>query len=293
MSESRLIIKGTGNPSEALNPFSLAFVGNSFTYFNDLPGMFEGFIGQASKQAGESHPVLIRRGQLTKGGQHLGGSTGHVSDPKLSTLFEEKWNVVVVQDNSQVPAGGRPSLRDESHEALRDTFAPSIVAQSAKAIVYSTWGHRDDGSVYERLPQYQDFVTMNQMSQAGCLRYAEILRDAGCGSVVVAPVGLAFGLIHRSDPALHHRLYTPDAFHPSRLGTYLAVCVLYAVITQQSPVGLQWIPGGCAYDKTLRKRFPDYTIEEVTPELAKKLQEIAQEAVVMSRGGKTSKPASL
>ena len=54
----------------------------------------------------------------------------------------------------------------------------------------------------------------------------------------VAPVGMAWekALTHRPDLSL----WRADHVHATPQGTYLAACVLYAVIYGQSPVGLDY-----------------------------------------------------
>jgi hypothetical protein len=49
----------------------------------------------------------------------------------------------------------------------------------------------------------------------------------------VARVGLAWAAAHRSHPEL--RLWARDGKHPSRAGSYLAPCVLYAVLSERDP----------------------------------------------------------
>jgi hypothetical protein len=55
---------------------------------------------------------------------------------------------------------------------------------------------------------------------------------------LVIPVGIAYesAYLSRPDIKLHH----PDGTHPGMLGTYLGACVIFAFITSQSPVGLDY-----------------------------------------------------
>jgi uncharacterized protein (TIGR03382 family) len=71
---------------------------------------------------------------------------------------------------------------------------------------------------------------------------------------VVAPAGLAFEYIfdqltqEGEDPlgeeSLFSQLYSGDGSHPATPGTYLVACVLFATMTGETPVGLQWAPDG-------------------------------------------------
>ena len=62
-----------------------------------------------------------------------------------------------------------------------------------------------------------------------------------CGTelgVKVAPVGLAFERANRERPALS--LFLPNNTHVNEYGVYLTVCVLYATLFEQNPVGLAY-----------------------------------------------------
>ena len=53
---------------------------------------------------------------------------------------------------------------------------------------------------------------------------------------ILLPAGDAWVAAWRREPAL--RLYGPDGFHPTLLGSYLAALAIYGGLTQSSPVGL-------------------------------------------------------
>ena len=54
----------------------------------------------------------------------------------------------------------------------------------------------------------------------------------------VMPVGIAYELAYKKDPKI--KLHHPDGTHPSMLGTYLGACVVFATLTDSSPVGLNY-----------------------------------------------------
>ena len=60
-------------------------------------------------------------------------------------------------------------------------------------------------------------------------------------NAMVAPVGIAWQNGMLKDPQLG--LWQADGLHPSIEGSYLAACVFYAVIYQQSPEGLTYTAG--------------------------------------------------
>ena len=62
--------------------------------------------------------------------------------------------------------------------------------------------------------------------------YEQLGKEAG-GTIV--PVGLVWQRAKQLRPDLP--IYTSDGSHPSPLGTYLATCTFYGVITGNSPIG--------------------------------------------------------
>ncbi len=57
----------------------------------------------------------------------------------------------------------------------------------------------------------------------------------------LAPVGLAWQAALALDPRID--LWEADGVHPTRTGSYLTVCVFYAVIFEENPQGLAYYGG--------------------------------------------------
>ena len=70
---------------------------------------------------------------------------------------------------------------------------------------------------------------------------AAYLLIAGELNVPVAPVGFTWYMVRHDHPDIE--LWQDDGNHPSRAGTYLAACVFYASIFQESPEGLSFHGG--------------------------------------------------
>ena len=60
-------------------------------------------------------------------------------------------------------------------------------------------------------------------------------------NILVIPVGLAFAEINKNFPAIN--LYTRDKRHPSKLGTYLAACVIFSSVYKKTPEGNSFLFG--------------------------------------------------
>ena len=229
----------------------LAWVGNSYVYFNDLPSMLAAMLATCAT-------IECTHEQVTPGGERL---AGHAKNPEVARLLDagNTWDAVVLQDNSAVPGGSDAAALAASHAALDEYFAPRVERQTVW--IYGTWGHRL-GCVYRQHREaYPDYETMQARTTAGCEGYAERL---GCRMV---PVGDAFRRVHELDVAagvdpldadsLFSRLYAPDDFHPSRLGSYLSCCCFYAALTGASPVGTPFRPAErCEHDERMLAAHP-------------------------------------
>ena len=262
----------------------VGFIGNSFTFYNDLPAMIDGLmLASSSLSSNDStcasarHAPLALRGQVTVGGQDFKGHGQDVNVQRFLTEYD--WDFVVLQDHSNVPGGYDASRLRDSHEFLEQKICPALVHKS-RILLYQTWGHQH-GTVYEAAKAaYPDFSTMSAATARGYQTYAQLLTSLGC-SVSIAPVGRAFELIYRQkNDDLFRRLFVPDQFHPSRIGTYLAACVIFACLTGLSPIGLPYLPSGCKLDGALKSKFgANWEPESISSELSRLLQSVAHDAV--------------
>lgn len=189
-------------------PLKVLFVGNSYTYVNDLPKM----IAELAK-AGKQRP--LEYDSVTPGGYTL---EKHVKDGKAANKIAAlKWDYVVLQEQSL-----RPIKNPESMLEYGRQLDATIKKQGAKTLLYLTWARQD-------APDSQAALTK---------AYREL---AGETKAVVAPVGRAWEAALKDDPTAG--LHAPDKSHPSKKGTYLAACVFYGVLYGKSPEGL---PGATA-----------------------------------------------
>jgi hypothetical protein len=136
-------------------------------------------------------------------------------------LSSSKWDFVVLQEQSQLPAVEQ--LRRQQMYPAAQLLVRRIRDAGARPILFMTWAHRA-GWPENGLPDYR---SMQLQVDAGYLAIAREL------AVRVAPVGYAWSAAYGNDPRLE--LWQSDGIHPSELGTYLAACVFYAAIFRQSP----------------------------------------------------------
>jgi len=194
----------------------ILFIGNSYTFTNDLPGTFAKLA-----QAG-GHLVEV---QIAANGGW--GLTDHIaSADTLTALQSQKWDYVIFQERSQNPAV--PYSRTNFMYPAARSLVAQARANGARPIFFVTWGYRD-GSPDVGLSNY---VSMQAAVDQGYLAIAQEL------NVTLAPVGDAwYNALKSPSPP---ELWQEDGSHPSEVGTYLAANVFYATIFHESPVGLSY-----------------------------------------------------
>ena len=232
------ICSATATAAEAADSLRVLFIGNSYTYYHEMPRM----VAEMGGTIGSSPKINIAYTQITPGGWSL--QRHWEGDDVQKALRRGCWDYVVIQENSSLPA--RPST-----EVARDTYTYAWKIDSlAKAenpgvttIMYMTWGHKD-GCLrpVEGYPMIDTYAGMQQRLIQSYLEMAYM-----CGAEC-APVGMAWQQFRAEHP--YDTLYWPDGTHPSVLGSYLAANVIFATITQR--------PYQCTYTAGLEPRMAEY-----------------------------------
>ena len=206
-----LVVSGCGAGDGLFSSFSpssrVLFIGNSFTDFN-------GGADQALKGLDPS----IAAARIAPGGYTLADHWN--GGQAISRIHAEKWNFVVLQDQSQEPVTDPARFSEYAGK-----FATEIVQSGAEAVLFMTW-ERPDSVKYGVTTQ----ALANSYNAVGN-RY----------NMKVAPVGLAFARALREKPGV--TLYVQDG-HPTVQGTYLTACVFYATLVGKSPVGINFALSG-------------------------------------------------
>ncbi len=198
---------------ETDNILSILFIGNSYTFYNNLPAIFSELMSSGGYQ--------VDVGQVTNGGWSL---YNHLTSSTTARIISNgSWDFVVLQEQSVV---NNPELgMFSSVESLSEL----IHENDAEAILFMTWGRRDGLAT----SGYPDYLSMqSQVTQ----NYLEIGSALG---LTVAPVGTAWANVLGINP--DQGLWDQDGSHPSRSGSYLAACVFYTLFTGSSPEGLEYL----------------------------------------------------
>ena len=182
----------------------ILMLGNSFTYFHDMPKLVAAITGEEVV----SH---------TRGGAYLSeqlNAETEMGAKTLKALKEEKWDYVVMQEQSKGPIAAKESFM----ESVRGLCELARKA-GAKPVLYASWAYRE-GS--EKLTSTG--MSYNEMADGLYASYHEAANENGA---LVADVGTAFtamrGIVE---------LYEPDDYHPSAAGSMLAAHTIAKVIEE-------------------------------------------------------------
>ena len=188
------------------------FVGNSYTYVNDLPAVVQALAAATPGYAFEVESV-------TPGGARL---ADHWSTTGARTLIESgNFDVVVLQGQSL-----EPLMQTENFDEHATLLADATHAATARGVWFATWARRAGDPVYANL----GLVDPESMTTNLELRYeaaAALHEDA------VARVGAAWQLALTTLPEVV--LHSDDGSHPTAAGTLLAACVMFQSITGTAP----------------------------------------------------------
>lgn len=239
---------GSGDTSPPI-PETLLFVGNSYTYYNDLDRLVA--------DLGSSLPgaPLVTASRVAFGGYRLpqhatdAATDGTPLAAYLGSGPYPAWTYVVLQDQSQIP--GFPATQQERIDSVAAavTLAGRAAEHSATTLLFQTWGRRDgDSGNPDRFP---DFLTMNNLLAEGYAEMEQAILAAGL-TVRVVPVGAAFAAIHAEETAagrnpldsasLFYRLYAADGSHPSLEGSYLAAVTFVCTLRDNASLPFAFSP---------------------------------------------------
>jgi hypothetical protein len=182
---------------------AVLFVGNSYSF--GVPKAF-------SKLAAEQHRK-VRVGHATYGGWTL--QQHAKNEATLRKIRDGKWDLVVIQEQSEIPALPARKCAAAMFPPLRQ-IVTEVRQQGAIPLLYQTWGRRDGNPKV----RHDDFRAMTARLRVGYQAAA-----ANAGGLVVVPVGDAW---EREVTAGRSReLFMEDGSHPTPLGNRLTAGVFF------------------------------------------------------------------
>lgn len=170
------------------------FIGNSHTYYNDMPHMFANICHE--------HHADMEITMLAHAGM---GWDFHVNEPKVRfNIAYGRYDAVILQHVAH-PMGDLSVMAQSGRQLIR-----WVQESGARPILYMTWTTKADGESAQA-----------QMSNA----YRKLQEETGCE---LAPVGDRWWAYHREHPEIE--LYAKDGQHASETGSRLAAATIAEVV---------------------------------------------------------------
>ena len=194
------------------------FIGNSYTYMNSLPELINQIaISKGNSLIYESH---------TPGGSTL---MQHASNSNVQSLLNAtEWDYVILQEQSQNPPFPPSQVASQVYP-----YAESLCEYIREAnpctnpVFFMTWGRENGDS--QNCAAYPPICTYEGMQDRLTESYTEMAQN---NESLLAPIGIAWKDLREQHPEIN--LYSSDGSHPSIQGSYLAACVFYAVLFDDS-----------------------------------------------------------
>jgi hypothetical protein len=216
---------------EDTSTVKVLFIGNSYTYRNSMPDIFEGISISKGKNVEVEHCTL-------------GKATLYIQSNRpqvFQSIRRKHWDVIVIQGSSRDFLADSLTLKKETKPALEKLIgAIQKHDPFTKVLFYMTWGYKNG---YKPLEEANTFEKM-----ANTIRdqYLSLYKEYNIG---VVPVGMAWKNVRKDRKDI--KLYVKDGAHPSLKGSYLAASCFYAAIFGESPVGATYYsklgPKICTY----------------------------------------------
>jgi hypothetical protein len=184
----------------------ILFIGNSFTFYWNLPSQVE--------------KMSIERG-LNWDIKHVTAPSAtleiHWNNPELKSILQnEAFNHIIIQEHSTNPLTNPNSTKFYFDQIL------SLIPDSTEIHFFSTWMY----------PSIEQFNTNNEL-----FPIEESINEIVDGtSTKIIPIGRAFKLFNDKHPQF--KLLMEDDKHPNSNGSYLASCVIFSHISAQSSLNL-------------------------------------------------------
>ncbi|MBL0024808.1 MAG: hypothetical protein IPO98_07205 [Saprospiraceae bacterium] len=196
---------GAGIKSQSDQSKKILFVGNSYTYFWNLP--------QTVSAMSLKDSIFLDTRQSTMGGVSLGQHWNAYKGLNTREIIEKNnYDIVILQDFS-LQAIEKP----DSLLYYGKLFGELIRKEGAKVYLYMTWARKNNPTTQKEIANV----------------YLKLANEI---DAIIVPVGLAWERARNIQPEIE--LFDEDGSHPSPMGTYLTACVFYEILTGKSSVGL-------------------------------------------------------
>ena len=201
---------------------SIMLVGNSFFYYNNSLHNHLGDLYDADPDLDTP-----KRRSITINGSSLSwhdvesylsnqeiGSFKIDSDTNTYEPYEDKdIDVVIMMDCSLCPINEQ---RKDSFYKYVKKHSETIRSNGVEPILFMTWPYKNKPEMQQQLEK-------------------EFFKASKLNNLRLIPAGQAFLFVNKNFSNIN--LYTNDLRHPSKEGTYLAALMIFATLSNKSPVG--------------------------------------------------------
>ena len=192
---------------------NILFVGNSYTYYNDMPKLFEAL----AKENGYTPAVF----SVTKGGRFLSENLDPCDENGKKILdisSENEIDVLFLQEQSCAPINAFDRF-------LLGTKGLYERVKAKRTVLYATWGRKEGCEKLKSLS-----LSSGEMTDKLFYAYTKAAEEIGAE---ISPAGLCFKYLSERYPEIE--LYNPDLSHPSYLGSALAALCHYVTVFASLP----------------------------------------------------------
>ena len=189
---------------------NILFVGNSFTFFFDVPSM----VSNLARENGIEATVH----SVTKGGRRMIANLteGDEYHEKIKSLLAENtYDALILQEQSNTPITS-PDIFEEGF------FGVAAMVGAKRNILYSTWGY-EDGHAWLS----ENGMTSREMEAKLRVKYEELAKKM---SADISPVGALFSSLSGLLP-----LYDKDKKHQSYTGSAISALTHYTKLFGHFP----------------------------------------------------------
>ncbi len=186
----------------------ILFVGNSYTYFNDMPAKFLELCNE--------NGIGAKVWSVTRGGYSFAHYLSEENEKGIefrARLSERAYDYVVLQDQSVRPAEHTESFLESSRRLCR-----MVKENGAIPVFYQTWGRREGSEVLEK--HGWTHAEMHALLKDAYTRAAE---ENGARIVYA---GDAFRAAYADGVEVYH----PDGSHPSDEGSKVIAKAFFDVL---------------------------------------------------------------
>jgi hypothetical protein len=202
----------------------ILFIGNSLTYFNNMPLMFANLAKASGKE--------VYVDQATLAGMPLRQLVYDQS--VVSKINEKAWDYIVLQSDDITAFPDMYSTEIETLMAVKHIINQNN--PSSRIIYTMIWGLRDGVTLKELSGQIVHYSYKEYMIKI----YEGTLNVANSTNLMIAPVGWGWYSAILDDEGNKSLLFYSDGAHPSSHGSYLMACIMNAVIFQNSDTDISF-----------------------------------------------------